>query len=101
GGRALTAEAWRSDLPELVDAAAVLGLPSVGGVVAPAVRPASVRVGDAVGVREVAGAGDRACPSFAVRGRGECSNASGHIGRRLRDPEAGTFVAGEIGRAHV
>src|SRR6476659_2786210 len=82
-----------SDLPELVDAAAWFRLPPVGGVIAPAVRPASVGVSDAVGVGELASADDRACPSLGVCVTGECSNASRDIGRRLGDAEAGTVAA--------
>src|SRR5262245_44950794 len=71
-----------------------LPAPTVCGVIAPPVRPASVGVRDAVGVCELASADDCACPPLGICGRGEYGNASGHIGRRLGDPEAGPLAAG-------
>src|SRR5262249_10173913 len=81
-------------LPEHVDAAAVLRLPPVRGVIAPAIRPASVDVRHPVRVGEPAGADDRACPSLGVYGGGQRGNASGHVGGRLGDREAGALAAG-------
>src|SRR5262249_39741716 len=80
--------------PEPVDPLAVVPLPAVGRQVAPAVRPAAVGVGDAVGVGQLAGADDRARPAAGVGRLGERGDAPADVGRRLGDREAGCLDAG-------
>src|ERR1700678_937834 len=74
---------------ELVDVLAVVLLPPVGGQVSPAVWSAAVGVGDAVGVSQLAGAGDLGWPPLSVNLPGQRGSAAVGVGRRFRDREPG------------